>query len=641
MAQSASRPAAPEARPPGRVPPSPRTATTALALGALGVVFGDIGTSPLYAIQQVFTGPNTLTPDQSRIYGVLSLVFWSLTIIVTVKYVAIVMRANNDGEGGIMALVSLVKRMHTHSGRVTIALILLGVFGASLFYGDGMITPAISVLSAVEGLKVATPGIGDLVIPIALVLLVALFVSQRYGTHAVGRFFGPVMLIWFSAIAALGITAIVDHPGILRALSPSYAVSFFLDDPQTAFFALASVVLVVTGAEALYADMGHFGAGAIRRAWLLVALPALLLNYFGQGAFLLGQPAATDNPFFRMSPAWAQLPLVLLATLATVIASQAVISGAFSMSRQAVQLGFLPRMTIRHTSSREIGQVYVPAVNWILFAAVVTLVLGFRSSSNLASAYGVAVTGTFVTTTVLASVVFAAHSERRLLVLLCGAAFLLIDLAFFSANLTKLLHGGWFPLAIAGTVFAILSTWRRGRQLALQRLAEGEIPLDVFLARLDTDPPMRVPGTAVYLTATDGGTPGPLRKNLAHNRVLHQQIVLFTVATRTIPRVRDEDRLTVEELGHGVHRIIAEYGFQEEPDAPAALRLAQDRGLPIDTEHASYFLNHITLNITRRPGMARWRKHLFAVISRNSIRAAAFLHLPSNRVFELGTQIDL
>ena len=481
VAPPASRPGpsdSQESSPPARVPPGPRTATTALALGALGVVFGDIGTSPLYAIQQVFTGPNTLTPDQSRIYGVLSLVFWSLTIIVTVKYVAIVMRANNDGEGGIMALVSLVKRMHARSGRVTIALILLGVFGASLFYGDGMITPAISVLSAVEGLKVATPGIGDLVIPIALVLLVVLFVSQRYGTHAVGRFFGPVMLIWFSAIAALGIAAIADHPGILRALSPSYAVSFFLADPQTAFFALASVVLVVTGAEALYADMGHFGAGAIRRAWLLVALPALLLNYFGQGAFLLGQPAAADNPFFRMSPAWAQLPLVLLATMATVIASQAVISGAFSMSRQAVQLGFLPRMTIRHTSSEEIGQVYVPAVNWILFAAVVALVLGFRSSSHLASAYGIAVTGTFVTTTVLAMVVFAEHARRRWLVVLCGAAFLLIDVAFFSANLTKLLHGGWFPLAIAGTVFAILSTWRRGRQLALQRLGEGEIPLD-------------------------------------------------------------------------------------------------------------------------------------------------------------------
>jgi len=621
----------------------PRAAGAAVALGALGVVFGDIGTSPLYAIQQVFTGAHTLTPDPSRIYGVLSLVFWSLTIIVTVKYVSIVMHANNVGEGGIMALVSLIKTVPIRSSRVTLGLILLGVFGASLFYGDGMITPAISVLSAVEGLKVARPGTSDLVIPIALVLLVALFVSQRYRTHAVSRFFGAIMLVWFVVIGALGLSAILDAPGILRALSPTYAVEFFANDGREAFFALGSVVLVVTGAEALYADMGRFGESAVRRAWLLVALPALLLNYFGQGAFLLDTPSGADSPFFRMSPDWAQLPLVLLAILATVIASQAVISGAFSMSRQAVQLGFLPRMTIRHTSSEEIGQVYVPAVNWILCGAVVALVLGFRSSSHLASAYGIAVTGTFAITTVLAMVVFGALWRRRhgrWLVAAAGGAFLLIDLLFFSANLTKFMHGGWFPLAIAAVVFAILSTWRRGRQLALQRLAEGETPLERFLQHLDRHPPPRVPGTAVYMTATDGGTPGPLQHSAAINRVLHEHVVLLTVSTRATPRVSDEDRLTMYDLGHGIHRVIAQYGFQEQANAPAALRLAQDQGLPIDTDNASYFLNHITLNITRRPGMALWRKRLFALISRNTLRTAIFLHVPSNRVVEFGTQID-
>jgi KUP system potassium uptake protein len=611
----------------------------ALTIGALGVVFGDIGTSPLYAMQQVFTGAHTITPDPDRIYGVLSLIFWALTIIVTIKYVSFIMRADNQGEGGIMALIALIART---SVRTKLVLVLLGIFGASLFYGDGMITPAISVLSAVEGLQVATPSLEDYVVPIALAVLVTLFVIQRHGTRAVGALFGPVMCVWFAVLAALGLAQIVHRPSILRSLSPTYAVSFFVDHGTTAFLALGSVVLAVTGAEALYADMGHFGRPAIRRGWFLLVLPALLCNYMGQGSLLISDPSAVDNPFYRLAPAWAQLPLVFLATIATVIASQAVISGAFSVTRQAVQLGFLPRLAIRHTSARQIGQVYVPAVNWTLFVAVVALVAGFRSSSHLASAYGVAVTGTLAIDTVLACVVVYVLWRKPLWVAITAAvAFLTVDLAFFSANLTKLAHGGWVPIAVAAAVYVLLTTWRRGREIVMRRLRQDELPVDQFLERLAAKPPMRVAGTAVYLTALDEGAPRALLHNLQHNHVLHENVLLFTAQTRGVPYVPPEERLTIQAIGQGIYRVQAAYGFQDTPDIPAALALAKGQGLDIDPATTSYLLNRMALVPSAAPGMALWRKRLFVTMTRNANTAASFFRLPSDQVVELGTQVDI
>ena len=626
-----------------------RTATTALTLSALGVVFGDIGTSPLYAMKEAFSGAHDLTPNADRVYGILSLIFWSLMIVVTIKYVALVMRANNRGEGGIMALVALVKRAPM-SARATGALVLLGIFGASLFYGDGMITPAISVLSAVEGLEVAAPGVKNLVVPIALTLLAGIFVVQRFGTGAVGRLFGPIMLVWFGVLSALGMAEIIRHPGILRALSPTYAVTFFVDNGSIAFLALGSVVLAVTGAEALYADMGHFGRSAISRAWLIVAFPALLLNYMGQGALLISDSTAVDNPFYRLAPEWGQLPLVFLATAATIIASQAVISGTFSVTAQAIQLGFLPRMSIKHTSRSAEGQIYVPAINWLLFVAVAALVLGFRSSSNLASAYGIAVTATLAIDTVLAFVVIRTLWRKPLWVVVTGTvAFLIVDLGFLAANTTKILHGGWFPIVMGIVVFTLLSTWWRGRALALQRLAEREMPLDLFLKLLRAQqarggpgiPVTRIPGTAVYLTALDGGTPLPLNRNIEHHHVLHEHVVLFTSAVKNVPTVPHSDRLEISELGQGIVRVVASYGFQEQPDVPDALRLAAAGGVNIDPERASYFLSHVTLNPVGSEGMALWRKRLFATMSKTSFRASSYLGVPSNQVVEVGTQVDI
>jgi KUP system potassium uptake protein len=626
-----------------------RVASVGLTVAALGVVFGDIGTSPLYAMKEVFSGAHDLTPNADRVYGIISLIFWALVIVVTLKYVALIMRANNRGEGGIMALVALVKRTPT-SARVTSLLVLLGIFGAALFYGDGMITPAISVLSAVEGLSVAAPGVESLVVPIALAILTGIFVVQRFGTGAVGRLFGPVMLLWFGVLGTLGVAEIVRHPGILRALSPTYAAQFFVDEGSLAFIALASVVLAVTGAEALYADMGHFGRSAIARAWLIVALPALLLNYMGQGALLIADPAAADAPFFRLAPEWGQLPLVFLATAATIIASQAVISGAFSVTSQAIQLGFLPRMSVKHTSGSAEGQIYVPAINWMLFVAVAALVVGFQSSSNLASAYGIAVTATVAIDTILAFVVIRMLWKKPLWVVLAGgAAFLVIDLAFFAATTTKILHGGWFPLAIGVVAFTLLSTWLTGRALALKRLAEREMPLSLFMRLLRAQqarggpdlPVQRIPGTGVYLTAIDGGTPLPLNRNIEHNHVLHEHVVLFTSAVKGVPSVPDEKRLEITELGQGIARVVASYGFQEQPDVPAALRLAAAQGLNIDPENASYFLGHVTLNPVNSEGMALWRKKLFAFMSKNSFRASTYLGVPSDRVIEVGTQVDI
>ena len=619
-----------------------RSGRAALTLGALGVVFGDIGTSPLYAMHEVFAGPHPMTPDPSRVYGVLSLVFWALMIIVTLKYIVLVMRASNDGEGGIMALISLVMRAAMRSPGSKLGLVALGIFGASLFYGDGMITPAISVLSAVEGLEIATPSLSDYVVPIALVILTGLFAIQRLGTGAVGALFGPVMVVWFTVLAVLGIAEIVDHPGILRSLSPTYAVEFLVSEPGVAFLALGSVVLAVTGAEALYADMGHFGRPAIARAWFILVLPALMLQYMGQGALVLRDPAAVDNPFYRLVPDALQLPMVVLATLATVIASQAVISGAFSVTRQAVALGFLPRLRILHTSSKEIGQVYVPVVNWGIYLAVVALVVGFRSSTNLAAAYGIAVTGTLAIDTILFFVVVRLLWHKPRWLAIGGAiAFLIVDLGFFAANIPKITHGGWFPLAIASLVFTTLMTWRAGRVLLRERMLAGEKPIDAFLAHLATDPPARVPGTAVFLTSTGPDTPRALLHNVQHNHVLHEHVVLFTAITEGRPTVPPDEQLRITDLGHGITRIVHHRGFQEAANIPLTLEMAREKGVDIDPAHASYFLNHVTISAGRKPGLARWRKVLFATLNRNASGAAEFFALPADRVVELGTRIEL
>jgi len=634
---------------PSRAPPSPtpRSGAAALTLGALGVVFGDIGTSPLYAMKQGFSPEYGLTPDTGSVFGVLSLVFWAITIIVSVKYVLFIMRAANGGEGGIMALIALVQSTAMGTARGKWTLIALGVFGAALFYGDGMITPAISVLSAVEGLEVATPGLGRFIIPIALVILTTLFVVQRFGTAAVGRLFGPVMLLWFATLGVLGLVQVVGRPSILAALSPTYGVVFFLEHGWLAFLALGSVVLAVTGAEALYADMGHFGRRPIRRAWFALVLPALLLNYMGQGALLLSDPAAASNPFFLLAPGWALIPMVVLATLATIIASQAVISGAFSVTRQAVQLGFLPFLTIRQTSERAIGQIYVPAVNWSLFVAIVVLVVGFGSSSALASAYGIAVTGTLAIDTVLFFVVVRTLWRRPLWLVLIGAAgFLFVDLAFLVANLPKVASGGWFPLAVGLVVFALLMTWRRGRDIVTRRRIEEEGPLQDFVSALDAsdDPPVRVRGTAVFLHESGNTTPLALRYNVEHNHVLHDHVVVLTIKTVGVPHVADDKRIEVDDLlipHDGIALVTASFGFQDDPNVPGALCLARESGLEMDLDHASYFLSRITINLTPGNGMARWRKLVFKGISRNAASPSAHFGLPEDRVVSLGSSIDL
>ena len=619
----------------------------ALTLGALGVVFGDIGTSPLYAMKEVFSEVHGLEPDPSAVYGVLSLIFWAITIVVSVKYLTFIMRADNGGEGGIMALISLIQRTALGTGRRKLALVALGIFGAGLFYGDGMITPAISVLSAVEGLEVAAPGLADYVIPITLAIISTLFVIQRFGTGAVGKLFGPVMLLWFGSLAIFGLLEVVDDPSVLRALSPHYGVEFLFDNGGVAFLALGSVVLAVTGAEALYADMGHFGRPPIRRAWFALVLPALLLNYMGQGALLLSDPGASDSPFFRLVPGWALVPMVFLATAAAVIASQAVISGAFSVTRQAVQLGFLPLLTIRHTSDQAIGQIYVPAINWGLFVAIIALVIGFGSSTALASAYGIAVTGTLAIDTVLFFVVVRVLWAKPLWVVVAGSAgFLFVDLAFFGANIPKVVDGGWFPLAIALAVFVVLMTWRRGLELVTDQRVAEEGPLRDFVISLaeSDNPPVRVPGTAIFLDPNSSTTPLALRYNVEHNRVLHEHVVVFTAETVRVPHVADEDRIELDDLiipDDGIVLVTARFGFQDEPNVPSALRLAKELGeLDMDIDAATYFLSRVTVAPTDAPGMTRWRKRLFSVISRNSADRASYFGLPEERVVSFGSAIE-
>ncbi|MFT3864885.1 MAG: potassium transporter Kup [Solirubrobacterales bacterium] len=622
----------------------------ALALGALGVVFGDIGTSPLYALQTVFSADHgAVHPTEGDVFGVISLVFWSITLIVSIEFVLFIMRADNDGEGGILALIAKVESTRLDSAKVKAALIAIGMFGVALFYGDGMITPAISVLSAVEGVKVVTPSLESMVVPVTIAVLVVLFAIQRFGTHRIGRVFGPVMLVWFGVIAAVGLGRVVAHPEIVKALLPSYGVEFFGRHFGTAFISLGAIVLTITGAEALYADMGHFGRPPISRAWFFVVFPALTLNYMGQGSLIVGEPAAISNPFFLLIPHWGRVPMVVLATVATVIASQAVISGAFSVTKQAIQLGFLPRMQIRHTSEKEIGQVYLPAVNWFLLIAVVALVLGFGSSTKLGSAYGIAVTGTITADTLLFLVIAKALWQKPGWLVGIGAAvFFTVDLAFLGANLTKTAHGGWFPLSVGFATFAVLSTWRRGTRQVRETRIEAEGSLQSFVDELHAcdPPPPRVPGTAVYLNARRETTPLALHAGLAHSHALHESIVIISIETTRSPYVSDEDHLVVDHLGYeddGISHLTVKVGFQEAIKVPHLFALACTRGLEGDAreEDAVYILSEVTLRPLAGPGMALWRKRLYVALARNAVSAADYFHLPADRTVTIGSAIDL
>ncbi len=608
----------------------------------MGVVYGDIGTSPLYAMKETFGGIHAVAPELDNVFGILSLIFWALVIVVSLKYVAFIMRADNKGEGGIMALIALTQRATSTSSRARWLLASLGLFGAALFYGDGMITPAISVLSAVEGLQIAAPALEPYVIPVALAVLVILFLFQRRGTAGVGALFGPVMGLWFATLAVLGIINIVDFPQILAAVNPAYAVEFFLHNKWQGFLALGTVVLAVTGAEALYADMGHFGKKPIQVAWFFLVLPALLLNYFGQGALLIHDPSTARNPFFMMAPSWALYPLIALATAATVIASQAVISGAFSVTRQAIQLGYAPRMEMLHTSDKAAGQIYLPFINWGLLIGIVALVIGFESSSNLAAAYGIAVTGTMAIDTILAFVVVSTlWGWNWTAAVAIMSFFLAIDLAFFGANALKIAHGGWFPLVIAVVVFTILATWKRGREILIARLSAEAMALAPFLTTIAAHPPMRVPGTAVFLTASCEGVPHALLHNLAHNKVLHEKVVFLTIVTEDIPYVPVQDRFEVEPLGNGFSRIIMHFGFKDDPDVPKALAQCEPLGPQFNMLETSFFLSRETLIATRIPGMALWREKLFIGMARNASNAMTFFKIPTNRVIELGAQVEL
>ena len=613
-----------------------------LALTAMGVVFGDIGTSPLYALRECFSGPHGIEPTPANILGVLSLVFWALILVISVKYVLFVMRADNRGEGGILALMALVRPAGLRTGARSAVVVTLGLFGAALLYGDGAITPAISVLSAVEGLRLAAPGLTPYVVPIAIAVLVALFLLQSRGTARIGALFGPVMALWFATLAVLGAVAVARAPEVLAAASPLHGLAFFARNGGHGFLVLGTVVLAVTGGEALYADMGHFGFRPIRLVWFVVALPALLLNYFGQGARLLGDPGDAEHAFFHLAPEWGQLPLVVLATAATVIASQAVISGAFSLTRQAVQLGFAPRVAIEHTSAHAIGQIYVPVVNWALMIATITLVVAFGESSRLAAAYGIAVTGTMVITTVLAFFVARDRWGWPLAVALAVSGSLLaIDLAFFSANMVKVADGGWVPLAIGAAVYVLMSTWKRGRELLQRRLVEVTVPFERLLDEIRQRSPYVVQRPGVYMLTSRDGTPPALVRNLRHNDVLHAPAVFLTIVTEEMPSVPDAERLTIERPAPGFVRVLAHYGFMEIPSVPEVIGRLNTAGIELPPDEVTYFLGREIVVATALPGMALWRERLFALMSRNAARAIDFYQIPSWRVFEVGTQIDL
>jgi KUP system potassium uptake protein len=625
-----------------------RRSVGVLALTALGVVFGDIGTSPLYALQTVFSiDHGAVKPTSADVYGVISLVFWSILLIVSLKYVVFILRADNDGEGGVMALAALARDSVRGSGRLAAATLLLGVLGASLFFGDSLITPAISVLSAVEGVKVASPGVGEIALPLGVAVLTVLFVVQRFGTHHVGRFFGPVMALWFAALAAVGLPKIAADPGVLRGLSPSYLVTFVAAHPYVTFIALGAVVLVITGAEALYADMGHFGRPPIRRAWFFAVFPALTANYLGQAALILDNPRAAANPFFTLVPGWARIPMVVLATLATVIASQAVISGAYSVTRQAMRLGYLPYLTVRQTSAREGGQIYLPAVNWLLFAGVLILMVGFRSSAKLATAYGLAVTGTLLLTTALFLVVARARWHWPLWRLAAvTVVFGGIEGMFFAANLTKVEHGGWLPLVIGALVITVMTTWQRGRQIITRRRIDLEGPLSEFVEQLHTHPVPRVPGTAVFPHPTKQTVPLALRANVAFNQVLHEHVVIISVTAENVPHIPRSQRLSVDSLGYaddGIVHLASRFGFQDAQDIPSTLRDAfmLTPELEVDTETASYFLSHLTLEQGSRGAMMSWRKRLFIALAHNAATPAAYFRLPIERTVVMGSRLQI
>ncbi|WP_459477507.1 potassium transporter Kup [Pseudomonas sp. No.117] len=609
---------------------------------ATGVVYGDIGTSPLYTLKEVFSPHYGLPLNHDSVLGILSLIFWSLIWVVTLKYITFVMRADNQGEGGIMALTALARRAAQGSPRLATTLVLLGLFGAALFYGDSMITPAVSVLSAVEGLELAFDGLDAWVVPIALIILVGIFAIQKRGTATIGKFFGPVMVLWFTSLGALGVYGIVQQPEVLKAFNPYWAVEFFAANPAKGFIVLGAAVLALTGAEALYADMGHFGRKPIARAWLLLVLPGLVLNYFGQGALLLADPSAVRNPFYLLAPEWLLLPMIGLATLATVIASQAVITGAFSMTQQAIQLGYIPRMQIQHTSSQEQGQIYIPLMNWTLMLGVIFLILTFQSSANLAEAYGVAVTGTMLITSCLVSAVILLlwkWPRWAMVPLLIG--FLLVDLLYFSANAPKIFSGGSFPVIAGIIIFTLLTTWKRGRQLVVDRLDDGALPLPIFISSIRAQPPFRAKGTAVFLTARTDVVPHAMLHNLLHNQVLHEQVVLLTVRYEDRPRVSRGERMEVEDFGDGFYRVVLHYGFMDEPDIPLALSHCPHADLDFTPMRTTYFLSRETVIASKRLGMAPWRENLFVFLMKNANGNLRFFKLPVNRVIELGTQVEI
>ena len=610
-------------------------------MGAIGVVYGDIGTSVLYSIKEVFAGGHVpFTPD--NVYGILSIFFWTLTVIVSLKYVTLVLRADNNGEGGLIAMLALASTAVQDKPRLKRVLLLVGIFGTSLFYGDGVITPAISVLSAVEGLEVISPNFTKAVVPTTLVILFGVFAVQKHGTTGIGKFFGPITIVWFACIALLGVSQIVTHPEILFALSPHYALMFIWANPGVTFIILGAVVLCVTGAEALYADLGHFGKKPIRLAWFFIVMPSLVLNYFGQGALLLSNPAAVKNPFFMMAPDWALLPLVALATLATVIASQALITGAFSVTKQAIQMGYLPRLRIEHTSVRDTGQIYMPFVNWALFVTIVLAVVMFRSSGNLAAAYGIAVCTDMLITTILTFYVIRYGWKYPLA--LCIAAtsvFFIVDFAFFASNLMKLFAGGWFPLVIGGGVFTLMITWKEGRRLLNEKLRSDAIDLPGFLDSVFVSPPQRVAGTAVFMTAEPGIVPNALLHNLKHNKVLHEQNVFVTVRNHEVPWIGMDKRLEVESLGHDCWQVNVHYGFKNDLDLPKALQQIKNRGCQLEPMTTSYFLSRDTVIPTIGKGMSQWREKLFAQMHHNASGAADFLNLPNNSVVELGSKIEI
>jgi KUP system potassium uptake protein len=619
-----------------------KSSLAGLTLAAVGIVYGDIGTSPLYTMKEVFAPAHGLQLTQANIFGIVSMILWGLIIIVSLKYVTLVLRADNRGEGGIMALTALSLESVSKNSKLYFPLTVLGLFGASLFYGDGVITPAMSVLSAMEGIEVATPSFKPVVVPITLIVLICLYAVQRKGTAGIGKMFGPVMLLWFSVLALMGLYNIIRVPGILAAFNPLYAVNFVIDHHWGAFFALGAVVLAFTGSEALYADMGHFGAKPIRAAWFFIVFPALALNYLGQGALLMFNPAAVTNPFYYQLGVWSIYPLVILSTVAAVIASQSTISGTFSMTKQAISLGFLPRMKIVHTSAKEIGQIYIPVANWMQLFVVVGAVIGFGSSTNLASAYGIANTGTMLVTSLLTFFVIRFGWKYNLL--LCVAAtffFLAIDVSLFSANALKFFHGGYFPIVLGLIIFTLMLTWKRGRELVFENLKKHAIPLEDFLASLFVSAPTRVYGTAVFLRGEADGVPHALLHNLSHNKILHERVVFLTLHNREIPWVPFSERIKISDLGNSCYQIDLFYGFKNEPDIPAALALCASSGLIFEPMETSYFISRQTIISTPGGGMARWREGIFVAMSRNARDAADYYHIPSNRVIEVGAQVEI